>query len=106
MSVLADMIRASRRVSDSEFWEEFSTDEECREHMQGLEDRFLKRELADLEIEYRKLCLEMDIMTVKRELEWRDKKQQFEAEQKANRDARKAAEQAKAATSLNGQSLQ
>jgi len=88
---LATMIRAANRQTDREFEGEITTDWEAKEQVESIDDKHLKRELADLELEQRKLCVEQDIRTLKHELEWRVEKRRFDKEEAAGRAARRAA---------------
>jgi hypothetical protein len=99
---LARMIRAANRAIDREWAQEFSTDWDCMEQMPEVKDETLKHELADLELEHRKLCIEEDIRTLKHELEWRVEKRKWDAAQAAEKAKGDAVQAATSVTPLNG----
>lgn len=102
MNRLADMIRAANRQRDREWADEFGTDWEASDQIDGMDVKHMKRELADLELAHQRVCLEQDIRTVKNELEWRIEKRKFEEEEAKKRADAQAVKNAANVTSLNG----
>lgn len=102
MSLMAKMVRAANRQRDREWEEEFSADWEAKEQVDDMKDKHLKREIADLELEHRKLCLEQDIRALKHELDWHIEKRKFDEEVAAHKAAEAAKKAAANVVSLNG----
>jgi hypothetical protein len=99
MSVLADMIRAADKYIDRQWGEEFGSGWEAKEQIEDTPDSSLKRELAKLELEHRRVCLEQDIAALKGELAWRVEKRLYDKEVA---EAEAAMEAAKKVVNLNG----
>lgn len=102
MSILADMIRAAEIHMDRQWRDEFCTGWEAKDQIEGLKDDIIKRELADLELAHRKLCVEQDIRALKHELEWRVEKRKWDEEQAAAAAKAKAIKEAANVVPLNG----